>query len=109
MRLKVLLLLAFSSLLVALVYFDVEFVFESKRVIPPNIVIIVNPTNYEINGRINTDLLTLLGEEFNLNVFNVPPDIIISSGKTVQYNRLIETINTLNNNGYGKVALSSEN
>jgi biopolymer transport protein ExbD len=91
-----------------MLYFDVGFSYENKELIVPSIIIKINPENYEINERFNTDIISLLREELSINSFNESPNILISSGDEVQYTRVSDTMGTLKSNGYENIGISVE-
>jgi biopolymer transport protein ExbD len=94
--------------MLAMLYFDVGFSYENKEIIVPSIIIKINPEDYEINGRFNADVISLLREELNINSFNESPNILISSDDEIQYGRVTETMSTLKSNGYENVGISVE-
>jgi biopolymer transport protein ExbD len=107
-KFKGVLIVGLTCLLLAMLYFDVEFSYENKEIIVPSIIIKINPENYEINGRFNTDVISLLREELNINSFNESPNILISSGDEIQYARVADTMDTLKSNGYENIGISVE-
>ncbi|BFM22100.1 ExbD/TolR family protein [Gilvimarinus japonicus] len=95
--------------LIALLYFDVEFIIGGEAIATPSIVIVVKPSNYEVDGRKGGELLPLLSEAYIKSDFENPPNIIVSADSSVQYERVVETMATLKNNGYKKVGLANTN
>ena len=109
MKIKIWLVIFSFIVLIALLYLDVEFIIGGEAIATPRIVIVVKSSNYEIDGRKGGDLLSLISEAYIKGDFESPPNIIVSADSSVQYERVVETMATLKNNGYTKVGLANTN
>ena len=109
MKIKIWLVILSFIVLIALLYFDVKFIVWGEAIATPSIVIVVKPSNYEIDGRKGGELLPLLSEAYIKGDFENPPNIIVSADSNVQYERVVETMATLKNSGYKKVGLANTN
>lgn len=72
---------------------------------PPSIKIIVQQDSFRIGDKSDTDLILLLTIEYESRDFKYEPSIVLSADSSIRYQRVIDTIELLKQNGYENVSL----
>ena len=76
---------------------------------PPSIKIIVLPESYRIGDKSDADLVLLITFEYESREFKSEPSIVLSADGSIRYQRVIETIELLKQNGFENVSLDGNN
>ena len=91
---------------VALLY--LYFTTQVQTVITPSIVIKITPEEYVIDERASQDLAALIVEEYENREYLEEPNIIISAGNDIRYEKVLEALEILKRSGFENVGLASE-
>jgi biopolymer transport protein ExbD len=81
---------------------------QAQTVIPASIVIKITPEEYVIGERASRDLASLIVEVYENRESLEEPNIILSAGNEIRYERVIEALEILKRSGFENVGLANE-